>query len=77
MNLPLSIKNALNSRVKILSNLDITERRVPQDVSDSVLRGEVEVGPRIHWADSDFDGVTSRAPGFLLSLRMPPLPRTI
>ncbi|MBU4260782.1 MAG: type IV-A pilus assembly ATPase PilB [Proteobacteria bacterium] len=31
MNLPLSIKNALNSRVKILSSLDITERRVPQD----------------------------------------------
>jgi len=31
MNLPLSIKNALVSRVKILANLDITERRVPQD----------------------------------------------
>ena len=31
MSLPLSIKNALNSRVKILSSLDITERRVPQD----------------------------------------------
>jgi len=31
MNLPISIKNALNSRVKILSSLDITERRVPQD----------------------------------------------
>ncbi len=31
MNLPLSIKNALVSRVKILSSLDITERRVPQD----------------------------------------------
>jgi len=31
MNLPLSIKNALNSRLKILANLDITERRVPQD----------------------------------------------
>ncbi len=31
MNLPTSIKNALNSRVKILANLDITERRVPQD----------------------------------------------
>lgn len=31
MNLPLTIKNALNSRVKILANLDITERRVPQD----------------------------------------------
>ncbi|MBW1800090.1 MAG: type IV-A pilus assembly ATPase PilB [Deltaproteobacteria bacterium] len=31
MNLPLSIKNALVSRVKILSGLDISERRVPQD----------------------------------------------
>ncbi|MBW2505754.1 MAG: type IV-A pilus assembly ATPase PilB, partial [Deltaproteobacteria bacterium] len=31
MNLPLSIKNALVARVKILANLDITERRVPQD----------------------------------------------
>jgi len=31
MNLPLSIKNAMNSRIKIMANLDITERRVPQD----------------------------------------------
>ena len=31
MNLPLTIKNALTSRVKILASLDITERRVPQD----------------------------------------------
>ena len=31
MNLPMSIKNALVARLKILSNLDITERRVPQD----------------------------------------------
>ncbi len=31
MNLPLTIKNALNSRIKILADLDITERRVPQD----------------------------------------------
>jgi len=31
MNLPLTIKNALIARVKILSGLDITERRVPQD----------------------------------------------
>ncbi len=29
MNLPTNIKNALNSRIKILANLDITERRVP------------------------------------------------
>ena len=31
MNLPLTIKNALVARLKILSGLDITERRVPQD----------------------------------------------
>ncbi len=31
MNLPLSIKNALVARMKILAGLDITERRVPQD----------------------------------------------
>lgn len=31
MNLPLTIKNALISRIKILAGLDISERRVPQD----------------------------------------------
>ena len=31
MNLPVSIKNALLSRMKILSGLNITERRIPQD----------------------------------------------
>lgn len=31
MNLPLTIRNALISRLKILASLDITERRVPQD----------------------------------------------
>ncbi|MEN8190150.1 MAG: type IV-A pilus assembly ATPase PilB [Thermodesulfobacteriota bacterium] len=31
MNLPLTIKNALVARMKILADLDITERRVPQD----------------------------------------------
>ncbi|MCL7486994.1 MAG: type IV-A pilus assembly ATPase PilB [Desulfobulbaceae bacterium] len=31
MNLPLAIKNALTARLKILSGLNITERRVPQD----------------------------------------------
>ena len=31
MNLPLTIKNALVSRIKILAGLDISERRVPQD----------------------------------------------
>ncbi len=31
MNLPVTIKNAITSRVKILSGLDIAERRLPQD----------------------------------------------
>ncbi|MFH1154565.1 MAG: type IV-A pilus assembly ATPase PilB [Pseudomonadota bacterium] len=31
MNLPLSIKNAVISRLKILAQLDIAERRIPQD----------------------------------------------
>ncbi|THB76477.1 MAG: type IV-A pilus assembly ATPase PilB [Desulfobacteraceae bacterium] len=31
MNLPLSIRNAVISRIKILASLDIAERRVPQD----------------------------------------------
>ncbi len=31
MNLPISIKNAVLSRIKILASLDIAERRVPQD----------------------------------------------
>ena len=31
MNLPVSIKNAVVSRIKILAQLDIAERRVPQD----------------------------------------------
>ncbi len=31
LNLPIQIKNALTSRFKILSNLNIAERRVPQD----------------------------------------------
>jgi type IV pilus assembly protein PilB len=31
MNLPVSIKNAVVSRIKILASLDIAERRIPQD----------------------------------------------
>jgi type IV pilus assembly protein PilB len=31
INLPLKIKNALTSRIKIMANLDIAERRLPQD----------------------------------------------
>ena len=31
MNLPLRIKNSVTSRLKIMSRLDIAERRLPQD----------------------------------------------
>ena len=31
MNLPVKIKNAVTSRIKIMANLDIAERRIPQD----------------------------------------------
>ena len=31
MNLPVKIKNAVTSRLKIMASLDIAERRLPQD----------------------------------------------
>ncbi|MCI5149529.1 MAG: pilus assembly protein, partial [Candidatus Electrothrix sp. MAN1_4] len=39
MNLPLTIKNALIARMKILAGLNITERRVPQDGRISIRLG--------------------------------------
>ena len=39
MNLPLTIKNALIARMKILADLNITERRVPQDGRISIRMG--------------------------------------
>ncbi len=39
MNLPLTIKNALSARMKILAGLNITERRVPQDGRISIRLG--------------------------------------
>jgi type IV pilus assembly protein PilB len=39
MNLPLTIKNALIARLKILADLNITERRVPQDGRISIRLG--------------------------------------
>ncbi|MBW2623049.1 MAG: type IV-A pilus assembly ATPase PilB [Deltaproteobacteria bacterium] len=41
MNLPLELKSALIARFKIISSLDITEKRVPQDG-----RTKMKVGPR-------------------------------
>ncbi|MBW2086036.1 MAG: type IV-A pilus assembly ATPase PilB [Deltaproteobacteria bacterium] len=41
MNLPLEIKNAITARFKIISGLDITEKRVPQDG-----RIKMRLGPR-------------------------------
>ncbi len=46
MNLPLKIRNAVISRVKIMSKLDIAERRLPQDG-----RIKMKLGPR---AEIDF-----------------------
>jgi len=43
MNLPLSIKNALISRIKILSGLNISERRVPQDGRIKLRLGKTRV----------------------------------
>ncbi|MCW5200251.1 type IV-A pilus assembly ATPase PilB [Desulfobulbus sp. F4] len=39
MNLPLTIKNALSARMKILAGLNITERRIPQDGRISIRLG--------------------------------------
>jgi type IV pilus assembly protein PilB len=39
MNLPLTIKNALIARMKILADLNITERRIPQDGRISIRLG--------------------------------------
>ncbi|MBU0728921.1 MAG: type IV-A pilus assembly ATPase PilB [Proteobacteria bacterium] len=47
MNLPLNIKNALNSRIKILASLDITERRVPQDGRIKMRVGKKSVDFRV------------------------------
>jgi type IV pilus assembly protein PilB len=43
MNLPLTIKNALISRIKILANLNISERRVPQDGRIKLRLGKKKV----------------------------------
>ena len=45
---PVKLKNAITSRVKIMSNLDIAERRLPQDGRIKlVLRKEKEVDFRV------------------------------
>jgi len=46
MNLPLKVKNALISRIKIMAKLDIAERRLPQDG-----RIKLKIGPK---RDIDF-----------------------
>src|SRR5712691_7289988 len=46
MNLPLKVKNALVSRIKIMAKLDIAERRLPQDG-----RINLQIGPK---RDIDF-----------------------
>lgn len=43
MNLPIGIKNALVSRIKILAGLDISERRIPQDGRIKLRLGKKKV----------------------------------
>jgi type IV pilus assembly protein PilB len=43
MNLPINIKNAMISRIKIMANLDISERRVPQDGRIKLRMGKKRV----------------------------------
>ena len=47
MNLPAEIRNAMTSRVKIVSNLDITEKRIPQDGRIKMKVGAKEVDFRV------------------------------
>ena len=47
MNPPLRLKNAIISRIKIMSNLDIAERRLPQDGRIKLKRGGKEMDFRV------------------------------
>lgn len=47
MQIPKNLRNDVNSRIKIMSNLDITERRKPQDGRIQMKLGELEVDMRI------------------------------
>lgn len=47
MTVPKRLRNDVNSRIKIMSNLDITERRRPQDGRIQTKIGDVEVDMRI------------------------------
>ncbi|HHU62421.1 MAG TPA: Flp pilus assembly complex ATPase component TadA [Natronincola sp.] len=47
MQIPKNLRSDVNSRIKIMSNLDITERRKPQDGRIQMRLGEQEVDMRI------------------------------
>lgn len=47
MTVPKKLRNDVNSRIKIMSNLDITERRRPQDGRIQTIIGDIEVDMRV------------------------------
>lgn len=54
--LPKKIQNALITRMKIMSNLDITQRRIPQDGRFKVKAGGKEVDFRVSVLPTSFGG---------------------
>ncbi len=48
MNLPASVKNPVTSRIKIMSNMDIAERRIPQDGRIKLKLGRRELELRVN-----------------------------
>ncbi|GAG38305.1 unnamed protein product, partial [marine sediment metagenome] len=54
--LPKKIQNALITRLKIMSNLDITQRRIPQDGRFKVKSGEKEIDFRVSVLPVAFGG---------------------
>ena len=47
MVVPRRLKNDVNSRIKVMANLDITERRRPQDGRIQLKNDDVEVDMRV------------------------------
>ncbi len=56
LSLPKKLQNALITRLKIMSNLDITQRRIPQDGRFKVKAEEKEIDFRVSFLPTSFGG---------------------
>lgn len=54
--LPKKLQNALITRLKIMSNLDITQKRLPQDGRFKVSMGQKEIDFRVSFLPTSFGG---------------------